>query len=140
MGVHPSSIYAAFGDKRALFALAAKRYADVAVECMVKALRLQAGATTERRIKYATSRTINRHDTERCRIRLVVPSIHPGGRMSLASATIRKTGRADDPDLMFGDLCASALQPMPIYQKYEHGFRNRILVGSTEIKMELSAV
>jgi AcrR family transcriptional regulator len=25
MGVHPSSIYAAFGDKRALFALAAKR-------------------------------------------------------------------------------------------------------------------
>jgi hypothetical protein len=71
---------------------------------------------------------------------VVVPSIHPGGRMSLASATICKTGRADDPDLMFGDLCASALQPMPICQKYEHGFRNRILVGSTEIKMELSAV
>jgi AcrR family transcriptional regulator len=69
MGVHPSSIYAAFGDKRALFALAAKWYSDVSVECMVKALRLQSGATTERRIRYATSRTINRHDTERCRIR-----------------------------------------------------------------------
>ena len=29
MGIHPSSIYAAFGDKQALFALAAKRYIEV---------------------------------------------------------------------------------------------------------------
>jgi AcrR family transcriptional regulator len=38
MGVHPSSMYAAFGDKHALFALAAKRYADVPAQYMVKAL------------------------------------------------------------------------------------------------------
>lgn len=38
MGIHPSSIYAAFGDKQQLFALAAKRYADVPAQYMVKAL------------------------------------------------------------------------------------------------------
>jgi AcrR family transcriptional regulator len=38
MGIHPSSIYAAFGDKQALFALAAKRYAAVPAQYMVKAL------------------------------------------------------------------------------------------------------
>jgi len=38
MGIHPSSIYAAFGDKQALFALAAKRYANVPAQYMVKAL------------------------------------------------------------------------------------------------------
>ena len=38
MGIHPSSIYAAFGDKQELFALAAKRYADVPAQYMVKAL------------------------------------------------------------------------------------------------------
>jgi AcrR family transcriptional regulator len=38
MGVHPSSIYAAFGDKRALFALTAKRYADVPAQYMTRAL------------------------------------------------------------------------------------------------------
>src|SRR6185437_27159 len=38
MGIHPSSIYAAFGDKQDLFALAAKRYADVPAQYMVKAL------------------------------------------------------------------------------------------------------
>lgn len=38
MGIHPSSIYAAFGDKQALFSLAAKRYADVPAQYMVKAL------------------------------------------------------------------------------------------------------
>jgi AcrR family transcriptional regulator len=39
MGIHPSSIYAAFGDKQELFALAAKRYADVPAQYMVKALK-----------------------------------------------------------------------------------------------------
>jgi len=38
MGIHPSSIYAAFGDKQELFALAAKRYADIPAQYMVKAL------------------------------------------------------------------------------------------------------
>lgn len=38
MGIHPSSIYAAFGDKQELFALAAKRYADVPAQYMVRAL------------------------------------------------------------------------------------------------------
>ena len=38
MGLNPSSIYTAFGDKQALFALAAKRYADVRAQYMVNAL------------------------------------------------------------------------------------------------------
>jgi AcrR family transcriptional regulator len=38
MSIHPSSIYAAFGDKQALFALAAQRYADVPAQYMVRAL------------------------------------------------------------------------------------------------------
>ena len=38
MGIHPSSIYAAYGDKQQLFALAAKRYADAPAQYMVKAL------------------------------------------------------------------------------------------------------
>jgi len=38
MGIHPSSIYAAFGDKQSLFALAAKRYADIPAQYMVRAL------------------------------------------------------------------------------------------------------
>jgi AcrR family transcriptional regulator len=38
MALHPSSIYAAFGDKQALFALAARRYADVPAQYMVRAL------------------------------------------------------------------------------------------------------
>lgn len=38
MGIHPSSIYAAFGDKQELFALAARRYADIPAQYMVRAL------------------------------------------------------------------------------------------------------
>ena len=38
MRLNPSSIYAAFGDKQALFALAAKRYADMRAQYMVEAL------------------------------------------------------------------------------------------------------
>jgi AcrR family transcriptional regulator len=34
MGIHPSSIYAAFGDKQTLFALAAQRYADFPAQYM----------------------------------------------------------------------------------------------------------
>jgi AcrR family transcriptional regulator len=38
MGLNPSSIYAAFGDKQQLFALAAQRYIDVPAQYMVRAL------------------------------------------------------------------------------------------------------
>ena len=38
MGLHPSSIYAAFGDKQSLFALTAQRYADVPGQYMARAL------------------------------------------------------------------------------------------------------
>ncbi len=38
MGIHPSSIYAAFGDKQALFLASAQRYADVPAQYMVRAM------------------------------------------------------------------------------------------------------
>lgn len=38
MGIHPSSLYAAFGDKQALFALAAKHYGDVPGQYFARAL------------------------------------------------------------------------------------------------------
>ena len=38
MGLSPSSIYAAFGDKQALFSLAAKRYMDSRAQYATKAL------------------------------------------------------------------------------------------------------
>jgi AcrR family transcriptional regulator len=38
MGLNPSSIYAAFGDKQALFSLAVKRYMDSRAQYAVKAL------------------------------------------------------------------------------------------------------
>lgn len=38
MGLNPSSIYAAFGDKHALFSLAAKRYMDIRAQHATKAL------------------------------------------------------------------------------------------------------
>src|SRR5215475_8849869 len=39
MGLNPSSIYAAFGDKHALFQLAAKRYMNIRAEYATKALQ-----------------------------------------------------------------------------------------------------
>jgi AcrR family transcriptional regulator len=39
MGLNPPSIYAAFGDKKSLFQLAAKRYADGPAQYQAKALR-----------------------------------------------------------------------------------------------------
>jgi len=38
MGIHPSSIYAAFGDKQSLFAHAAKRYVEAPAQYMARAL------------------------------------------------------------------------------------------------------
>jgi AcrR family transcriptional regulator len=38
MGLNPSSIYAAFGDKQALFSLAAKRYMDIRAQYATEAL------------------------------------------------------------------------------------------------------
>ncbi|AXC15771.1 Transcriptional regulator, TetR family [Acidisarcina polymorpha] len=55
MGIHPSSIYAAFGDKQALFALAAKRYMEVPGQYMVRAL---AEPTFERFIQAAFYNTV----------------------------------------------------------------------------------
>ncbi|HUN61912.1 MAG TPA: TetR/AcrR family transcriptional regulator [Candidatus Sulfotelmatobacter sp.] len=39
MGLNPSSIYAAFGDKHALFSLAVKRYMDSRAQYAIKALK-----------------------------------------------------------------------------------------------------
>ena len=39
MGLNPSSIYAAFGDKHALFSLAVKRYLDIRAQYATKALQ-----------------------------------------------------------------------------------------------------
>jgi AcrR family transcriptional regulator len=55
MGIHPSSIYAAFGDKQALFALAAKRYMEVPGQYMVRAL---AEPTFEKFIQAAFYNTV----------------------------------------------------------------------------------
>ena len=55
MAIHPSSIYAAFGDKQALFALAAKRYIEVPGQYMVQAL---AEPTFERFIQAAFYNTV----------------------------------------------------------------------------------
>jgi AcrR family transcriptional regulator len=40
MGLNPSSIYAAFGDKHALFSLAVKRYMETRAQYATKALDL----------------------------------------------------------------------------------------------------
>ena len=48
MGLNPSSIYAAFGDKDALFQLAVKRYMDSRAQYATKALE---GPTVERVIR-----------------------------------------------------------------------------------------
>jgi AcrR family transcriptional regulator len=53
MGIHPSSIYAAFGDKQDLLALAAKRYADVPAEharVLMREMRLQNEAAIKARL------------------------------------------------------------------------------------------
>jgi AcrR family transcriptional regulator len=55
MGIHPSSIYAAFGDKQALFELAAGRYMEVPGQYMARAL---AEPTFEAFLRAAFSNTV----------------------------------------------------------------------------------
>jgi AcrR family transcriptional regulator len=55
MGLNPSSIYAAFGDKHALFSLAVKRYMKIRAQYAVKALQ---EPTLERVIRSLFSNTV----------------------------------------------------------------------------------
>jgi AcrR family transcriptional regulator len=55
MGLNPSSIYAAFGDKHALFQLAVKRYMELRAQYAVKALE---EPTLERFIRALFSNTV----------------------------------------------------------------------------------
>jgi AcrR family transcriptional regulator len=55
MGLNPSSIYAAFGDKRALFSLAVKRYMDTRAQYAFKALE---EPTLERVIRALFNNTV----------------------------------------------------------------------------------
>jgi AcrR family transcriptional regulator len=55
MGLNPSSIYAAFGDKQALFQLSVKRYMDIRTKYATKALR---EPTLEKTIRALFSNTV----------------------------------------------------------------------------------
>jgi AcrR family transcriptional regulator len=55
MGLNPSSIYAAFGDKRALFSLAVKRYMDTRAQYALKAIE---EPTLERAIRALFNNTV----------------------------------------------------------------------------------
>ncbi len=55
MGLNPSSIYAAFGDKHALFSLAVKRYMDSRAQYAMKALE---GPTLEKVIRALFDNTV----------------------------------------------------------------------------------
>jgi AcrR family transcriptional regulator len=55
MGLNPSSIYAAFGDKHALFQLAVKRYMDIRAQYATKALEQP---TLEKAIRALFSNTV----------------------------------------------------------------------------------
>jgi AcrR family transcriptional regulator len=73
MGINPSSIYAAFGDKHALFSLAVKRYMDSRAQYAVKALE---EPTLERVIRALFDNTV---------AFLTTPG-HPPACMTLAGA------------------------------------------------------
>jgi AcrR family transcriptional regulator len=73
MGLSPSSIYAAFGDKHALFQLAVKRYMEIRAQYAVKALE---EPTLERFIRALFDNTV---------VFLTTPG-HPPTCMTLAGA------------------------------------------------------
>lgn len=73
MGLNPSSIYAAFGDKQALFSLAAKRYMDTRAQYAGQALK---EPTLERVIRALFDNTV---------AFLTAPG-HPAACMTLAGA------------------------------------------------------
>jgi AcrR family transcriptional regulator len=68
MGLNPSSIYAAFGDKHALFSLAVKRYMDRRAQYAIKALE----EPTLERASFLRSLTIQWRSSPRLAIRRLV--------------------------------------------------------------------
>jgi AcrR family transcriptional regulator len=87
MGLNPSSIYAAFGDKNALFQLAVKRYMEIRAQYAVKALE---EPTLERVIRALFDNTI---------AFLTTPG-HPPTCMTLAGAAGCSLEAAPARDLM----------------------------------------
>ena len=87
MGLNPSSIYAAFGDKHALFQLAVKRYLDSRAQYAVRALE---EATLERVIRALFDNTV---------AFLTTPG-HPPTCMTLAGAMGTSVDATPARDLM----------------------------------------
>jgi AcrR family transcriptional regulator len=87
MGLSPSSIYAAFGDKQALFSLAVKRYMDSRAQYAVKALE---EPTLERVIRALFDNTV---------AFLTTPG-HPPTCMTLAGAMGSSVDATPARDLM----------------------------------------
>lgn len=87
MGLNPSSIYAAFGDKHALFQLAVKRYLDGRAQYAVRALE---ESTLERVIRALFDNTV---------AFLTTPG-HPPTCMTLAGAMGTSVDAAPARDLM----------------------------------------
>ena len=87
MGLNPSSIYAAFGDKHALFSLAVKRYLDSRAQYAVKALE---EPTLERVIRALFNNTV---------AFLTTPG-HPPTCMTLAGAMGTSVDATPARDLM----------------------------------------
>lgn len=87
MGLNPSSIYAAFGDKHALFSLAVKRYMNSRAQYAVKALE---EPTLERVIRALFNNTV---------AFLTTPG-HPQTCMTLVGATGCSVDAAPARDLM----------------------------------------
>jgi len=87
MGLNPSSIYAAFGDKHALFQLAAKRYMELRARYAVKALE---EPTLERFIRALFANTVA----------LLTTPGHPPTCMTLAGAVGCSAEAAPAKDLM----------------------------------------
>jgi AcrR family transcriptional regulator len=92
MGLNPPSIYAAFGDKKSLFQLAAERYADGPAQYQAKALR---EPSLEGVIKALFRNTVE----------FLTDPGHPAGCMTLTGAMASGVD-ADSPRiswLRFGD-------------------------------------
>jgi AcrR family transcriptional regulator len=87
MGLNPSSIYAAFGDKHALFSLAVKRYMNIRAQYATKALE---EPTLERVIRVLFDNTV---------AFLTTPG-HPPTCMTIAGATGCSVEAAPARDLM----------------------------------------
>jgi AcrR family transcriptional regulator len=87
MGLNPSSIYAAFGDKHALFSLAVKRYMDTRAQYATKALE---EATLEKVIRALFDNTV---------AFLTTPG-HPLSCMTLAGAMSCSVDAVPAKDLM----------------------------------------